>query len=263
VVWNLLSNAIKFTPSGGRVTVRLRSLGSQVEIAVSDTGQGIAPAFLSQVFDRFRQEDASTSRRTGGMGLGLAIVRHVVELHGGTVTVESAGEGQGSTFTVRLPSRREVRAWESGPLAVSSQGDALRQGTPSLQGVRVLVVDDEPDTRFLLREVLEACGGDVREAGSARQALDLVRDWEPTVIVSDIAMPEEDGYVLIRRLREWEVETGKRIPAIALTAYARGEDQARALLAGYQVHVAKPVEPMELTLVVARAARVGPPETEL
>ena len=256
VVWNLVSNGIKFTPKGGRVEVRLERVDSSVEIAVSDTGDGIRPEFLPHVFDRFRQSDAGIARRTAGLGLGLAIVRHLVELHGGTVSAESPGLGHGATFQVRLP-LRPVRSHGENPTVARTEE---RGRMPDLAGFHVLVVDDESDTRDLLREVLEHCGAEVRDASSSEQALELLQSWTPDVIVSDIGMPGEDGYTFIRRVREWERESGQRIPAVALTAYARSEDRVRALLAGYQVHVAKPIEPMEFVLVVAGSVPPKPVE---
>jgi PAS domain S-box-containing protein len=258
VMWNLLSNAVKFTPKGGRVQVVVERVESHSQIAVSDTGEGIDPSFLPHVFDRFRQENPSTSRPVTGLGVGLAIVRHLVELHGGSVTADSPGRGQGATFIVRLPLRSMHRAspetWV--PPTVGSEGEpSLLGGGPRLDGMRVLVVDDESDTRNLLRELLQQAGAEVQEAGSAPQALDRVKAWRPAVMVSDIGMPGEDGYSLIRRVREWEQQVGARIAAIALTAYARHEDRTRALLAGYQAHLAKPVERLELLLLVARSAR--------
>ena len=257
VVWNLLSNGIKFTPKGGRVEVRLERVDSSVEITVADNGEGITPEFLPHVFDRFRQFDSSIVRRTSGLGLGLAIVRHLVELHAGFVTAESAGKGQGSNFTVRLP-LRPIRARHVATPEKDAPGERAIGAMPDLSGIRVLVVDDENDTRDLLREVLEACGADVRDASSSEQAVAIVKEWVPGAIVSDIGMPGEDGYTFIRRIREWERQSGFRIPAVALTAYARSEDRIRALLAGYQVHVAKPIDPMEFALVVAGAIQPGP-----
>jgi len=256
IVWNLLSNAIKFTPGGGRVDVRLERINSHLEIAVSDTGEGLSPEFLPHAFDRFRQADASASRTSGGLGLGLAIVRQLVELHGGVVTAESAGIGCGATFTVRLPLRAVHRQrQESERTRPKPAGGTTSGPLPSLVGVRVLVVDDENDARDLLREALEQCGAEVRDARSVKQALDHVQQWRPNVIVSDIGMPEEDGYALIHQVREWEKEVGTWIPAVALTAYARGEDRVRALRSGYQVHVSKPIEPMEFVLLVAGLLR--------
>jgi len=256
VVWNLLSNAIKFTPSGGRVQVRMERAGSHIEIAVSDTGIGIAPDFLPHVFDRFRQADGRTTRRHGGLGLGLAIVRHLVELHGGTVRAESEGEGHGSTFTVTLP---------AAPVYTSEQArrvqPAARETLPffecpdRLDGLRVLVVDDEPDARELLKAGLGHCGARVTEAASAAEALASVEGAPPDLLISDIGMPGEDGYSLIRKVRSLPAERGGRVPAIALTAYARAEDRMQALRAGYQMHVPKPVELVELAAVAASLVR--------
>ena len=258
VVWNLLSNAVKFTPKGGRVQVRLERVNSHTEIIVSDTGPGIAPEFLPHVFDRFRQADSSITREHGGLGLGLAIVRHLVELHGGTVVVESGGAGQGATFRVKLPlmivhdEQRVIDSVERRhPTAGAGQ---LPDCPPSLKGLRVLAVDDEAEARDLLTAMLERCGAHVRVAASAWAALEALESWRPDVLVSDIGMPDEDGYALIRKVRALPAERGGRIPAVALTAYARTEDRVRALSSGYQVHVAKPVEPAELAAVVASLA---------
>jgi PAS domain S-box-containing protein len=262
VVWNLLSNAVKFTPNGGRVQVRLGRANSRVEVAVSDTGAGIAPEFLPHVFDRFRQADMGTTRRHGGLGLGLAIVRHLVELHGGTVGAESAGEGLGTTFTVRLPVMKpsDAAGAAAGVVAAPSHfgaGDAPA-ALPSLEGVKVLAVDDEPHGRALITEVLRRCGAEVVAVSSAREALEVLQAWRPHVLLSDIGMPGMDGYMLIRRVRELSEEQGGRTPAAALTAYAGAEDRARSLSSGFQLHVAKPVEPAELAAVVASlAGRAG------
>ena len=266
VVWNLLSNAIKFTPPGGQVTVGLERDDSQVEITVSDSGQGIPAEFQPHVFDRFRQADSSSTRTTSGLGLGLAIVRHLVELHGGLVRVHSAGEGRGATFSVRLPIMlvKSVPVDSDdrpAPRATSAAAPPEREAAPRLDGVRVLLVDDEPDTRALLKEVLERCGAEVRDAGTAAEAFTAVQQWKPSVLVSDIGMPGEDGYMLIRKVRDWEKHHGGWTPAMALTAYARADDRKRALLAGYQVHVAKPVEPAEFAQVVA--SLVLPPVTQV
>jgi PAS domain S-box-containing protein len=257
IAWNLLSNAIKFTPKGGRVEVRLERINSHVEIVVTDTGDGISPDFLPHVFDRFRQSDATASRATSGLGLGLAIVRHLVELHGGMVRAESMGQGRGSTFTVRLP-LRPIHAKRGTLLKLEAREEDLSSMEGAvLRDVRVLIVDDESDAREVLREVLERCGAHVRDTGSAQAAFELVKEWRPEVIVSDIGMPGEDGYTLIRTVREWEKGAGTWIPAVALTAYARSEDRVRALLAGYQVHIAKPIEPVEFALVVAGIVQHG------
>jgi PAS domain S-box-containing protein len=260
VVWNLLSNAIKFTPKEGKVEVRLERVNSHVEIPVADTGSGISPELLPYVFDRFRQLDGSTTRRHGGLGLGLAIVRHLVELHGGTVRVKSPGEGQGSTFIVALPlSVAHLTSAEGQrvhPRTDPGETDPCQQSPElNLKGIRVLVVDDEPDARETLQQILEHCDGEVRVADSAAEALRMLEDWRPDVLLSDIGMPGEDGYELIRRVRQLPPERGGRTPAAALTAFARAEDRRRALLAGFQMHVAKPVDIQELAAVVASLAR--------
>jgi signal transduction histidine kinase/ActR/RegA family two-component response regulator len=253
VVWNLLSNAIKFTPRGGRVRVQLERVESSVEITVSDTGRGISPEFLPYVFERFRQADAGITRAHGGLGLGLAIVRHLVELHGGTVRASSEGEGRGATFVVRLPIapvRREP-ARDEAARAAAEEAFTCPEG---LEGVRVLVVDDEADTREMLAIVLGQCQMDVRTAASAAEALGIFDEagssWRPDVLVSDIGMPGDDGYMLVGKVRQRPVEEGGMVPAVALTAYARMEDRMKALAAGFQMHVAKPVEPAELVLII-------------
>jgi PAS domain S-box-containing protein len=253
VVWNLLTNAIKFTPNGGLVQVRTERINSHIEIIVSDTGQGISAAFMPYVFDRFRQAEGGTTRQHGGLGLGLAIVRYLVELHGGSVMVDSPGEGKGATFTVRLPlaiSHRSIA--EKGVHPRVETRDALPlEALPNLEGVKVLVIDDELDTRSVLRTVLERCGAEVHDAGTAEQGLEESKRWRPSVIVSDVGMPGEDGYAFIKKYREWEKGSGSWTPAVALTAYARGEDRVRALSAGFQMHIAKPIEVVEFALVVA------------
>ncbi|MFN2531295.1 MAG: PAS domain S-box protein [Pyrinomonadaceae bacterium] len=253
VVWNLLSNAIKFTPRGGSVQVRLERVNSHLEIVVADTGQGIAPEFLPYVFDRFRQADQTTTRQHGGMGLGLAIVRHLVELHGGFVQAISPGPGAGSIFTVCLP----VLAIYQPGLYIDRVHPGAREllSTPEygdrLDGIRILVVDDEPDTRELLKTELESVGAKVILAGSAAEAFTNVTHEVPDVLISDIGMPVEDGYSLIRKLRNLPAERGGDLKAIALTAYARVEDRLQALRAGYQMHVPKPVDLAELVTVIA------------
>jgi CheY-like chemotaxis protein/two-component sensor histidine kinase len=257
VVWNLLSNAIKFTPKNGRVQVRLERVNSHVEIVVSDTGAGIEPEFLPFVFERFRQSDGSMTRRHGGLGLGLAIVRQLVELHGGTVSVESKGEGQGSTFIVSLPFlpvRLEPEA-DLSRVHPAAQNGSMVICPPELSGLRVLLVDDEADSRELLNFVLESCGAQVTTGSSAAEALELIKHEKFDVIVSDIGMPEEDGFSLIRKIRGLTVEQGGNTPAIALTAYARAEDRVQALRSGFQMHIAKPVESAELTAALASLAR--------
>jgi PAS domain S-box-containing protein len=248
IVWNLLSNAVKFTPKGGQVQIQLRAIDSRVEIIVSDTGQGISNEFLPYVFEQFRQADSATTRRFGGLGLGLAIVRHLVELHGGTIHAESAGEGQGATFTVRLPVMIGTeRANE--PEELSAGRNAVTR--LSLSGLRVLAVDDEADARELLTAMLSKCDVQVRATASATEALEVLADWQPDVLISDIEMPDIDGYSLIRQVRKLEAHRGGQIPAVALTAHARVEDRLRALRAGFQIHVSKPVEPNELAIVLA------------
>ncbi len=256
VVWNLLSNAVKFTPKGGRVQARLERINSHVEIVISDTGKGIEAEFLPHVFDRFRQSDGSMTRREGGLGLGLAIVRQLVELHGGTVLVESEGSGQGSTFTVHLPLLPVRREPVSDVPRVHPKAEigALADCPPELSDLRVLLVDDEADSRDLLNLVLDSCGANVTLASSAAEAFEAVRSEKFDVIISDIGMPDEDGFSLIRKVRELSNEEGGDVPAIALTAYARAEDRVKALRTGFQMHVAKPVEPAELIAVVANLA---------
>lgn len=254
VIWNLVSNAIKFTPKGGRVLVRLERVDSHVEVTVADTGKGIAPEFLPHVFDRFRQADATTTRAFGGLGLGLAIVRQLTELHGGTAQVDSAGEGQGSTFTVSLP-LLAVRGSASEAERVHSPMALMESDwTPRLEGVRVLVVDDEVDTRELLQVILEGRKAQVRTVSSAAAALEALAEETFDVLISDIGMPEEDGYALIAKVRALDKERGGRIPAAALTAYAGEEDRIRTLRSGFQIHVPKPISPNELLAVVANLA---------
>ena len=264
MVWNLLSNAIKFTPRGGRIDVALRRGESGVEITVADSGIGISPEFLPHVFERFRQADASTTRVHGGLGLGLAIVRQMAEMHGGTVSAHSEGEGKGATFRVELPVEAALVAAEekSGNGHHPDLGNVLAPvdcDRAALSGVKVLVVDDEPDALELIRRSLADCSADVVTATSARQALDLLAASHLDVLVSDIGMPDHDGYWLIQQLRrhEHQAGVGVRMPAVALTAFARAEDRARALQAGYQIHVAKPVQPAELVAVVASVAGRG------
>jgi PAS domain S-box-containing protein len=257
-VWNLVSNSIKFSPKGARVQVVLQRVNSHVEIAVSDTGQGIKPDFLPHVFERFRQADGTTTRRSGGLGLGLGIVKSLVELHGGNVRAHSDGEGRGATFTISLPlapvsgpDSEPERRHPKSPRAVSPAYERL-----SLKGVTVLSVDDEPDARELVRRLLVECGATVVTAGSAEEALAAMDAGGPIdLLISDIGMPETDGYELIRRVRQRGPERGGDVPAVALTAYARSEDRTRAMLAGFHGHVAKPVEPAELVATVASLAR--------
>jgi PAS domain S-box-containing protein len=254
VIWNLLSNAIKFTPKEGRVQVVVQRVNSHVEIVVHDTGRGIDPDFLPYVFDRFRQDDASTTRAHGGLGLGLAIVRHLVELHGGTVRCHSPGAGRGATFTVALPLapvQTQMLPSETHPVVGDGTALQLNGLAATLRGVRVLVVDDEQDTLDTIAMVLGEAGAEVKTALSARSGFAVLNEWTPDVLVSDLGMPEEDGIALIRKIRELPPERGGRVPALALTAFARVEDRLKVLNAGFQMHVAKPIEPSELVTVVS------------
>ncbi len=259
VVWNLLSNAIKFTPRGGRVEVRVERVDSHVEISVRDDGAGIEAEFLPYVFDRFSQADMSSTRKHGGLGLGLAIVRHLVELHGGTVAAESEGAGHGSTFKVTLPllSVYQMDAALAGMSTATVKPTLPLECHERIDGVRILVVEDETETRELLQMMLEQRGADVTVATSAREALEQLQHTKPDVLISDIGMPEEDGYELIRQVRALTPAQGGRVPAVALTAYARTEDRLQALRAGYQMHVPKPVELAELVAVVSSLAGRG------
>jgi PAS domain S-box-containing protein len=254
VIWNLLSNAIKFTPEHGRVEVRLERSGSSAQIKVSDTGRGISQDFLPYVFDRFRQADQTTTRSHGGLGLGLSVVRHLVELHGGMVKVESGGEGEGATFTVDLPlvalaTNRDVKM----PAQEGLKHTDL-DCSSGLEGLHVLVIDDDAGTLELLSTVLKKCGADVTAVASGAQALEALAQTKPDLLISDIGMPDMDGYALIRRVRTFLPESGGGIPAVALTAYAGAEDRRRALHAGFQVYLAKPFETNELIATVARLA---------
>jgi CheY-like chemotaxis protein len=255
VTWNLLTNSVKFTPKGGQIRVDLSGGDTHVLVTVSDTGQGIGPEVLPYVFERFRQGDSTSTRAHGGLGLGLALVRHLVEAHGGTVTAESPGEGQGATFTIRLPLAI--------PLAESSDDSAAYAGEdrsatteprPSLVGVRVLVVDDDHDSLDLAASILTKAGAETRACTSASEGLAEFKAWRPDVLVSDIQMQAEDGYALIRRVRSLDHTEGGKTPAIALTAYGRMEDRLRTLSAGFTMHVPKPIDPLELTTLVANAA---------
>lgn len=255
IVSNLLVNAIKFTPSGGTIEVRLEGGRSQVHIVVHDTGVGIRGEFLPYVFDRFRQDDATEWRSRGGLGLGLAIVRHLVELHGGSIRAESPGEGQGATFTVSLPALATTAAPVPGREPPATPSSAALDALPTLTGLRVLVVDDDADARDLFTRALEHCDARVRAVASAGAALTALERFKPDVLVSDIAMPEENGYVLIRRIRRLAPELGGTIPALAVTAYAGPDDVKLALSAGFQAHRAKPIEPVELARAVAELTR--------
>jgi len=254
VFWNLLSNAIKFTPRAGRVRVGIECVGSTVEIVVSDSGVGIDPRFMPRVFDRFTQDDSSSTRRASGLGLGLSIARQLVELHGGSMVAQSPGLGQGSTFTARFP--RSAIAAEPSDSRVYSRAERMvrLEDGPDLAGIRVLVAEDDDDARGLIEKVLETQGATVVAVSSAREALDLLLEGRFEVLVSDIEMPGTDGYQLIRELRLRSPQQGGSVPAAALTAYARTEDRMRALRAGFQLHLAKPVQPSELVTVVASLA---------
>ena len=255
VVWNLLMNAVKFTAKGGRVQVHLQRINSHVEIVVSDTGRGIDPDLLPFIFDRFRQADSSSTRAHGGLGLGLALVKNLVELHGGSVVAQSAGEGKGATFIVKLPLSIATIPEGLGPRVHPGAPalDTVSHGV-RLDGLRVLVVDDDPDAVELATEILAGAGAVVRTCGSAREAFASVQEWRPDVLVSDIEMPGEDGYALIRKVRALDAERGGKTPAIALTAYGRSQDRMLSLSAGYNMHVPKPVDPGELTTIIASVA---------
>ena len=256
VVWNLLTNAVKFTPKGGRIQVKVQRIDSHVEIVVRDSGVGISKEFLPYVFDRFRQADASSTRIHGGLGLGLSIVHQLVDLHGGAVTVQSEGEGTGATFTVTLPFVGVVSHQKETEAVHPTQSDQVLSfdGLPSLQGLRILVVDDEPDTRELIHEVLKECGAEVITSPSAAEALAALEQHKPDILISDLGMPDEDGYSLITKIRALPAERGGDIPAAALTAYARAEDRMRVLRSGFQFHLPKPVDSAELVTVVASLA---------
>ena len=251
IVWNLLINAAKFTPHGGVIRISLQSALDVAELQVSDTGQGIATEFLPYVFDRFRRAESTSNRTHGGLGLGLSIVRHLVEMHGGTVHVESAGPGTGTTFTVRLP------LLASDDNSEPSEPQLAWEYPPKLAGLRLLVVDDQPDILELIEEVFTPAGTIVRLCASATEGLATLRAWQPDLLISDIAMSGEDGYWLIDKVRALPQEEGGAIPAVALTTYVRVEDRTRVLAAGFQMYVPKPIEPTELISVVA--SLVAPP----
>ena len=253
VIWNLLVNAVKFTPEGGRIVVKLEEIDRRARVSIIDNGQGIKPDFLPHVFDRFRQADGTTTRAHGGLGLGLAIVRHLVEAHGGTVAVESAGPGQGAVFFFSLPLPAvPVEASEVDRNLLESRP---RNGATSLHGVRVMVVDDDTDARQMISAVLRRSGAEVKACCSAGEALTALPQWHPDVLMSDIGMPFEDGYDLIHKVRALNDENGGRVPAAALTAYAREEDRQRAIAEGYQMHVAKPASSADLVAAVATLAK--------
>jgi signal transduction histidine kinase/CheY-like chemotaxis protein len=253
VVWNLLANAIKFTPSGGRIEVKVERAGRNLKLRVSDNGQGINPEFLPFIFERFRQADGTTTRQHGGLGLGLAIARHLVELHGGTIRAESAGEGQGSSFIIKLPlapsTQRTRERRKATGLQLKPETDQHFHSLPALTNVQVLLVDDDPDTLHILSVMLAESKASVQTAASVKEALEVLEWFKPNVVVSDLAMPGEDGYSLIARIRS--AENGKQTPAVALTSYVRVEDRTRALSAGFNMFVPKPVEPNELITAIA------------
>ena len=252
VVWNLLANAVKFTSPGGRIDIAVTRTGNDIDLCVRDSGQGIDAQFLPYVFDRFRQQDGSITRRHGGLGLGLAIVRHIAELHGGRVSVASEGEGRGATFHVVLPAVPPVPAPVAADAATEVAGGSI------LAGLRLLVVEDERDSLQMLGDLLSGYGAEVTLADSGARALEWLGCGRFDLLLSDIGMPEMDGYALMREVRRREAGTGARIAAVALTAYGRAEDRVRALAAGYQNHVTKPVEPEELALVISRGVLRAP-----
>lgn len=254
IFWNLFSNAVKFTPKGGNVKVAVSGVDSLMRVSVTDTGIGINPEFLPFIFDRFRQADGSTTREHGGLGLGLAIVRHLVDLHHGSVEVASEGKDLGATFTVVIPIANANIIVENGKgeTVLYQSGDAPGLDPAGLlDGIKVLIVDDEPDSRELLMTILTRCGSDVRCSDSAAQAIQEFHEWKPDLLVSDIGMPNEDGYSLIRKVRQLKSKRAKKIPAVALTAYATDEDRLQALSAGFQMHVAKPIEPESFVSSIA------------
>ena len=250
VCWNLLSNAGKFTPAGGKITVRLWREGGMVRLSVRDTGAGIDAEFLPYVFDRFRQADGTSSRRHGGLGIGLAIVKHLVELHHGTVRAESEGKGRGATFSVALPASKVAKKNAPSERPADHEPEIAR----SLKNVRVLVVDDEPDAREVIRQILCRCHAEVEAAPGAAEALSRISSWEPDIVVTDLAMPEQDGFALLREIRNLPDERQRNIAVIALTAYVRPEDQARVHEAGFQAHLEKPVDPSALIGAIRRLA---------
>jgi len=250
IIWNLLSNAVKFTPHGGKICVRVEQDGLDARVTVKDTGQGIEPEFLPRVFDRFLQADSSTTRSFGGLGLGLAIVRHLVELHGGTVSAASEGLNKGATFSATFPLLTE----RAEPISMGHSGEMSALENPSLDGLRVLLVDDEAEAREIISTVMTRTGAEVTACKSASEALATLLEWKPDVILSDIAMPDEDGYSFIGKVRSLPREKGGATPAAALTAYARDVDRSQALAAGYQMHIAKPIAATQLVTIVARLA---------
>jgi CheY-like chemotaxis protein len=251
IIWNLLSNAIKFTPHGGRVAICVEQVEDLAQITVTDAGKGINPDFLPHIFEYFRQEDASVTRKHSGLGLGLAIVHYLVEAHGGTVTAESLGESQGATFIVRLPLLNLNVALEQ------NQGGKSWESNITLRGIRVLVVDDEPDSRTLLAYMLDSYGAETMVVASAREVLTVLESFNPDILVSDIGMPEIDGYDLLSQIRALTPESKQPLPAIAVTAYAREEDRQQALAAGFQGHIPKPVDLGKLMATIFQLAKAG------
>jgi CheY-like chemotaxis protein len=255
-IWNLLSNAVKFTNEGGRIEARLRRAENEIEITVSDTGIGIEPQFLPYVFERFRQADSSSTRKYGGLGLGLAIAHHIIELHGGSISASSPGRNQGATFMIRLPLAMTSQSPQAGRWRLESEAPQIKwrkgsEGYQRLDGARILVVEDDPETLDMLKFIFDECGAEVTTADSVSEALEALERFRPDALVSDIAMPNQDGYDLIRQVRSRGPGQGGKIPAVALTAYASAEDRIRVLASGYQTHVSKPVDPGELIATVA------------
>lgn len=253
IVWNLLANAIKFTPKGGHIHAELRRVSSHIEVIVSDTGKGISSEFLPFIFQKFSQADTSITRKYGGLGLGLAIVRHLAEMHGGTIEAQSEGEGKGAVFILKLPIAAVILDKHTNitPSHSADSNNHLPEYTASFEGLKIIVVDDEPDTREMVKYVLEQCGAIIKTCNSVRDCLEVFKEWRPHLLISDIGMPDEDGYSLITKIRTLPEEEGGKVYAIALTAYARVEDRLRALNAGYHIQLTKPVEPGELIAVVA------------
>ena len=262
IVWNLLSNAIKFTPSGGRIEVKVKRAAGNMQLRVSDTGHGISPDFLPYIFDRFRQADGTTTRNHGGLGLGLAIVRHLVELHGGSIEADSKGLAEGATFTITLPLAPQSstrRKKVTGTLRAEEVSNGHFSSLPSLDAVKVLLVDDDPDTLQVVRVMLDGSKAVVQTAASVSEALEIIEWYKPHVLVSDLAMPGEDGYSLIRKVRARGIVDGSELPAIALTSYVRVEDRTRALSAGFNMFVPKPVQPEELVTAIANLVETSEP----
>jgi signal transduction histidine kinase len=252
VFWNLLTNAVKFTPDGGKIQIGIKNTGAHAQILIKDSGMGIRPDFLPHVFDRFSQADSSSTREHGGLGIGLSLVKHLTELHGGTVGVESEGEGLGTTFTVSLPLPKE-KSLEA-PQTIASE--TFQVNDSLFQNVKLLIVDDEPDARELLLYTFKRCGAEVKTAGTVREALGDYRNQKPDLLLSDLGMPFDDGFELIKEIRTLEAQSGKYTPAIALSAFARDEDRTRSLAAGFQLHIPKPIDPIELIIAVSKLLKV-------